>query len=230
MKIVFLNALRAGIREPLKKLIQTRKDTTDVFCFQEADGAMQDLIREILPDFTYTDAAKPEAGHDNTYHVATLVRPELSIESSASNADSKETGLALYTAVRVNGTVVHIANVHGIPRPGKLDFPARILQSQEILDAHVGVEGPAVIGGDFNVLPETQSVRMFEDAGYNNLIRDFSITTTHNHITWDKHPGDEHAHSDYVFVKNAKVSSFVVPTPDIVISDHQPMIVTLELK
>ena len=61
-----------------------------------------------------------------------------------------------------------VGNYHGIARPGsKLDNDERLEQSRAIrraLDAH---DGPVVLIGDFNLLPDTESVRLLE-AGLRN--------------------------------------------------------------
>lgn len=229
MKIVFLNALNAQIATPLRAFLLQHRDTTDAFCFQEAGSAMQGIIEEVLPGFVQVSAHKREPGRDDTFHNATLVRVSLPIEASSSNEASADVGLALYASVRYKGTLVHIANVHGITKPGKLDFPTRLGQSQEIISAMEPLRGARIVGGDLNVLPQTQSVQMFEDAGYANLIKEYKIKTTRNQVAWDKYPGDELYYSDYVFIKGAEAASFEVPPPEEIISDHQPMIVVLGL-
>ncbi len=122
---------------------------------------------------------------------------------------------------------MHIANVHGLARPGKQDNPGRITQSERILKTLAVLDGVKIIGGDFNLNPDTKSVRLFEEAGYQNLIKNYNIKTTRNEVAWAKHPGKELAYSDYVFVKGAVVAAFEVPQE--IVSDHQPMIVTINL-
>jgi len=76
--------------------------------------------------------------------------------------------------------------------------------------------------GDFNLLPETKSLIMFEDAGMKNLIKEYNITSTRN-----KFKKFNKKISDYVFVSNnVNVSSFKVP--DVLISDHLPMIFEIQ--
>ena len=77
---------------------------------------------------------------------------------------------------------------------------------------------------------DTESVRMFEEAGYRNLIRDFDIKTTRNQISWDMWPDlPKQLWADFVFVSpDIKVKSFVVPEDD-ESSDHLPMILEVDL-
>ena len=227
MKIVFLNTLDAEITEPLRAFLQKHIVDTDVFCFQECYGNMRALFAEFAAPFTEISGTKQMQSEDSSFTNITLVRNTISIEDSSTNTDTSNTGLALFCTLQYNGTLIHIANVHGLPRPGKLDNPNRLQQSQEIIDAFQNAKGIKIIGGDINVDLDTESVALFEKAGYKNLIRDFAIKTTRNEISWTKYPGNELYYSDYVFVKDTEVTTFEVP-PEIV-SDHQPMILTVNL-
>lgn len=126
-----------------------------------------------------------------------------------------------------------LCGVHGIAEPGeKLDTVERIKQSQEVINSVKEVKLPAIIGGDFNLLPNTKSVKMFEEAGYRNLIKDFNIQETRNRLAWEffkDTPGYVQQHfADFCFVsKDIKVKSFEVP--DIEISDHLPLILEFDI-
>lgn len=121
-----------------------------------------------------------------------------------------------------------VCNFHGISKPGKkLDTSERLLQSAEILNFFKDIEGPKIIGGDFNLELDSNSVKMFEENGYKNLIRDRGILTTRNRLTWEKYPEGKQYFSDYVFVSSdVKVKDFLVE--NIEISDHLPMILSIE--
>ena len=132
-----------------------------------------------------------------------------------------------YVLLDLNGGLVMIINVHGIPEPGnKLDTPERLLQSHKVLDflKTIGVE-KAIICGDFNLLPETESIYMFE-GDMENLIKKFNIADTRGKFHNSKY-GDYQRFADYTFTsKNIKVSSFSVP--ELSISDHLPMIMEFD--
>ena len=139
-----------------------------------------------------------------------------------------ETGVALHTQICADGKVVNICNVHGMPIPGdKLDNHARISQSTEIINYYRKLGGIKIIGGDFNLMPETTSVKMFEKNRYRDLIKDFRIPTTRNRLAWDRYPNHVIKFSDYVFVQPAaSVRKFTVP--DMEISDHLPLFLELD--
>jgi len=88
---------------------------------------------------------------------------------------------------------------------------------------------PKVIGGDFNLMPDTESVGLFEKSGYKNLIKDFDIKTTRSSLNSGKYPeGDIQYFADYAFVSpEVKVKDFKVPQVEI--SDHLPLILEFEI-
>lgn len=123
-----------------------------------------------------------------------------------------------------------ISNVHGKAKPGhKLDTSVRLRQSKIIINSLKNKNEPRIIGGDFNLLPDTKSVKVFEENGYRNLIQEFDIKDTRGKINANKYEGKEiQKFADYCFVsKDVKVKSFEVP--DIEISDHLPLILEFEV-
>ncbi len=65
--------------------------------------------------------------------------------------------------IRIGDTPVTVVNFHGLWNgKGKTDTPDRIAQSQNILRFLEGVDGEIILCGDFNLLPDTESLRMFE--------------------------------------------------------------------
>lgn len=126
--------------------------------------------------------------------------------------------------------LLHIVHVHGVSKPGeKLDTPERVHQSKSILKHAASLpEGDVIICGDFNLMPDTESIHTIEKAGFRNLITDYNITNTRNEVSWAKFPGLEQQHfADYTFVSpDVVVKSFEVPYNEI--SDHLPMILEIE--
>jgi endonuclease/exonuclease/phosphatase family metal-dependent hydrolase len=127
------------------------------------------------------------------------------------------------TELRTPGGSLLIANYHGIARPGtKLDSDERLEQSRAIrrvLDAH---DGPVVLVGDFNLLPETESVRLLE-RGLRNLVIEHAIPSTRSRLNPYFGTPQEQPHADYMFVSpDLCVADFQVP--DVQVSDHLPLI------
>ena len=130
------------------------------------------------------------------------------------------------TEVRVPSGTLLVANYHGNARPGtKLDSDERLEQSRAIrrvLDAH---DGPVALVGDFNLLPETESVHLLE-RGLRNLVIERKIPATRSRLNPYYGTPQEQPHADYVFISpELQVADFVVP--DVQISDHLPMILDL---
>lgn len=203
---------------------------TDVFCFQEADAKMRELAAAPLSDFQGVTAHK-DISDDDAFYQATYVRKSAAILRSATLLDSgNDVGFALSAQVSSGNGSVHICNLHGISQPGdKLDSPGRLRQSREIGDFFEDKTGPKIIGGDFNLLPQTRSIEMFAEKGYRNLIKEFRIATTRNRLAWKMYPDNKQYFCDYVFVSpEVLVKSFSVPNLEI--SDHLPMIVEVEVR
>ena len=100
-------------------------------------------------------------------------------------------------------------------------------QSTKIIEYLYEVEGAIVIGGDFNLEIDTESLLTFEKNGYQNLIKEYNIPTTRNRLVWEKYPENRQYFSDYVFVtEDVKVVDFSVE--EVEISDHLPMVLTME--
>lgn len=132
-----------------------------------------------------------------------------------------------YAHLRRGEKNMHIYNFHGLWYPGdKLDNPERIEQSEKLVEfiAHQG--GAKILCGDFNLMPNTQSVAILEGE-FRNLIKEFNVRTTRSNLNPYRNTPFEQAFADYVFVsKDLKVNNLIVP--DIEVSDHLPMILEFE--
>jgi endonuclease/exonuclease/phosphatase family metal-dependent hydrolase len=125
------------------------------------------------------------------------------------------------------GQTLLIGNYHGIARPGtKLDTDERLAQSWGIRRALAAHHGPVVLTGDFNLLPETESVRLLED-GLRNLVMERAIPTTRSRLNPYFGTPEEQVHADYAFISpGLQVADFQVP--DVAVSDHLPLCLTLD--
>lgn len=128
-----------------------------------------------------------------------------------------------YIVLEHSGKYYTICNFHGIPKPGnKLDTPERIAQSKKILDFLSTQNGAKIVAGDFNLLPDTESIHLIERQ-MNNLISQYNISITRSPLSPYYGTAGFQKFADYAFVSaEVVVKSFKVP--DIAISDHLPMI------
>lgn len=124
---------------------------------------------------------------------------------------------------KLNDKEFTVFNFHGPPRPGnKLDTPRRLWEiknTKEIIDQK---SGSKILVGDFNLLPETQSIKIIEN-NMRNLIKEFHIERTRSNLSPYFGKPDFQKFADYAFVfPEVDVKNFEVP--DVQISDHLPMI------
>ncbi len=128
-----------------------------------------------------------------------------------------------YVTIISNNQPTTIINFHGLWNgKGKTDTEDRIQQSKNILEFTKKIQNPFILCGDFNLLPDTQSIQMFEDAGLRNLIREFGVTSTRT-----SHYTKPVKFADYAFVSEGiKLKDFKI-LPDEV-SDHAPLLIEVQ--
>jgi exonuclease III len=222
MKIIFLNAWNGRVYSDMAAYIKAHVPTTDIFCFQEAYDDMKSLCSSILSDYVLHSDYK-FVTEDDDFPQATYVRKDIPIASSGSILkEQANCGLGLYVEVKLQDRSIFICNFHGMSRPvNKLDDPSRLLQSKTLIKLFKDKKY-VVIGGDFNIFPETKSIKSFEKHGYRDLIKEFGVETTRNQLAWDMYPDNKQYYSDYVFISpSVNLAKFTVP--DNKISDHLPM-------
>ena len=227
MRIIFLNIWNGKMGEDLKGFIAREAPATDIFCLQEVYPESKPLCDDLLHGFTCVTAYKKMSG--SNFALATYVKDRLSVLSSGDVlGDMLNVGSGLSVEVNASAGKLHVCNVHGPALPGeKLDNTDRIEQSRSLIDCFSARPGRKIIGGDFNILPDTQSIGMFAEESYVDLIKEWDIPTTRNRLAWENYPGRELYYSDYVFVSpDVKVKNFIVPQNEI--SDHLPMILDIE--
>ncbi len=233
MKIIFLNAWLGTLKEPLEAFFREHASSTDIWCLEEASHTVREICTRTLPHHTEAflrkDILKPSNNAVHVIEQATYAAASCPVRAhNAVLADAGTgTGVGLYTHHTLGTKDIHILNVHGFPWPGKLDTEQRMEQSRAFLEYMEQKDGVKIIGGDFNMLPDTKSLELLRAAGYRDVIREFGIATTRNRYAWEQHPGNELYHSDYIFIKgDVQVKEFTVPT--IEISDHLPLILEVE--
>jgi hypothetical protein len=224
MKIVFLNAWNGRMGDVFWKYIEKQKESTDVFVLIETDEEFVAKCKTILTDFACQFEYKLVNGKKDYYQSTYIKNKFKTGKGDIISSNNMAVGLSLYSKIED----VNLVNVHGVTweKDDKIDAPERIVQSQDIIDYMAKTEGLKIVGGDFNLDLNTESVNMFEKSGYRNLISEFKIKTTRNHLAWDKYP-DKQMYADFVFVSpEVKVKSFEVPNVEI--SDHLPLILEIE--
>lgn len=225
MNLTFLNTWHGGLGVELRQYFESQLGTTKVFCLQETALPGRQAYEDVFADYSpfYAEKISHLCHYGNTIYVHKSLKV---IESGVLLQDIEHGGLANYVKVSDGDDQYYICNVHGVPRPGhKLDTPERLEQSRELVKFFKFKEN-VIIGGDFNLLPETDSVTILEKAGFRNLIKEYDIKTTRNEISYGMYPDNIQYYADYTFISpDVRLKNFTVP--DIVVSDHQPLEIML---
>lgn len=226
MRIEFLNVWSGKTDKALAEYLGNKALITDVFCFQEADKEFPRIAKMSIRGFNKFEATKFVSEHD-IFSQATFVRKGLRTEVNWPVLESvSNVGLGLVTEIRTSWGVYTIVNFHGVSRPGnKLDTEKRLEQSRELIDTFKRAT-KVIIGGDFNLEKDTESVNMFTQAGFENLNNKFDIRNTRNEKIWEKYPDTKQYYSDWIFTRGVKVEGLEVPYN--LVSDHLPMILRIK--
>ena len=242
-----LNIWGGHLREPLHRFIASNQHV-DIFCFQEVyDSAHgKDKFNTLNNNFDLLEDIKSILdGYDFIYNphlgdwwgLAIFYKKNLSIKENGEEFVHKEKGYNIekekigHTAKNIQYAVFNdgnkdivIINFHGLWNgQGKDDTEDRLRQSENIVNFIKDLKDPYVLCGDFNLLPETKSLKMIEEKlDAKNLIKEYGVTSTRTSF-YNK----EIRYADYVFLsKDLKILDFKV-LPDEV-SDHSPLY--LEIK
>ena len=234
MRIIFLNTWCAKTGKVFFDYIASSSNSVDIFALTEIPPDLFSELKSLLPGFNgYYDEGLFDITMGVTYGQAVFVRNNLDVKPLNRVFTFKNTptdvGFASPFIIKNNLGSFCLVNVHGKAKPGnKFDTPVRLKQSENIIESIKDIRHPTIIGGDFNLYPNTKSVKMFEEAGYRNLIAGFGIKNTRNEISW-KEFNKKQYFADYVFTSpDVMVKSFEVPYVEI--SDHLPLILEFEIR
>jgi len=230
VKLIFLNVWGEEMQPNLVDYIKEQTADTDIFCFQEASDVVKDAARDALSGYKEISDYKYITDHDN-FPQSIFVRDGIEVVSSGTLFQGEmDRGLAIYVEIKLGDKNIYVCNVHGSARPNdKTDSPARIEVSKALIEFFADKnEAPVIIGGDFNINPDTKSIGMFSENGYRDLIHEFSIKTTRNHFAWDRFPDTPLYYSDYIFL-NDKVELKNFSVTDNEVSDHLPLVLEVEI-
>ena len=124
----------------------------------------------------------------------------------------------------INDKQLQIINVHGIWTKDKIG-DKRTIEQSEIILSHIRNDIACIITGDFNLLPNTRSIKKLNHKMI-NLIEKYNIQSTRPTFDDGLDKGDMVC--DYIFINDkVKVNDFRVL--DINVSDHLPLILDFEI-
>lgn len=126
--------------------------------------------------------------------------------------------------LNVNGRELQIINVHGIWNKDKVGDERTINQINSIL-SNIRDDIPCIIAGDFNLLPESESIKLMNNKMI-NLISKYNIKSTRPNFDDGLDRGDMVC--DYIFINNkVKVNDFKVINSKA--SDHFPLFLDFDI-
>ncbi|MFT6361048.1 MAG: endonuclease/exonuclease/phosphatase family metal-dependent hydrolase [Candidatus Paceibacteria bacterium] len=113
-----------------------------------------------------------------------------------------------------------LINLHGLweKGKGKDDSSDRIDQSKKLIEfMDTKINRKIILTGDFNLNPDTKSIKMIDDYPLKNLIKEYNITDTRT-----SYYKKESRFADYTFVsRELEVKEFYVLPEEV--SDHAPL-------
>lgn len=239
MRLITLNLWGGHLRNPLLKFIHHNRDV-DIFCFQEvyynAHRTIVDDEDRQLSLNIFSDLQKLLPNHhaifkpavENVYGIGILIKNDIDIFGEGEiNIHEKQhyPGIGLnhprnlqWLEFKFNNNIYSILNVHGLWNgKGKKDTPERIAQSQRIRAFMDTINTPIILCGDFNLRPDTESMRILEQ-NMTNLITANNIRSTRT-----RYYTKDEKYADYILISpGIKVNQFLVMEDEV--SDHSPLL------
>lgn len=124
-----------------------------------------------------------------------------------------------YVTLETASGLVTAINFHGLWNgQGKGDSEDRVNQSKNILNFVSGLSNDFILCGDFNLLPDTKSLKMIEEHGLRDLIKEYGITSTRTSFYTKTE-----RYADYIFTtKGISIKEFKVLPEEV--SDHSALL------
>lgn len=222
------------------------KEAPDIIALQEVFESVADLgffptLTELADNLRFHHryhspvyaiqlmTSKPEFGNaivsnlaledKQTYFTNLEYNPSMSLE----NDDYNVRNFQHVTIKDQDGRQIHIINHHGYHVPGHKngnDFTMKACQ--QIADYARQLDGPVIITGDFNLLPDSESIEIL-NKDFRNLTKEYGLQTTRTDLTHKSEP------CDFIFV-NDKVAVNDFYASEVVASDHQGLVLDFEVK
>ncbi len=240
LEIIYLNIWGGKLKEKLLSFLQEKSESVDIFCFQEVfdNGKTTRSIYqgEYMNIFNDMQTVLPNhkgyfvASEGNEEGLSMFVKNGIDVvetgdvfvyrwKDAMENDDSATLGRNVqYVSINKNNKKYLVASFHGLWNGvNKLDSADRIDQSNNITKFIASRnEEHKILGGDFNLRPDTESVAILEK-DMKNLVKEYGITSTRTSLYTKPEK-----FADYVFISpNINVDSFEVLPEEV--SDHAAM-------
>ena len=253
LKLVTLNCWGGSAADQLIPFFAEKGKEIDIFCLQEMFDCPQSVLSARHPDrkelrgdiFKRVCDALPEhegslAYFDDDRHrmapalfvrrgveVKTIedfvvYRPERPVETGNAVISSRK---LQYITFAFRGHDFTVANFHGLWVNGpKTDTPERLEHAREVRAFLDSLQGKKILCGDFNLLPETESLAIMR-GDMRDLVKESGVGSTRTPLYRHYQNPAEPNFADYILAsRDVEVHDFSV-LPDVV-SDHAPLQVT----
>src|SRR3989344_5671373 len=249
MKLITLNAWGGRMADKFGDFFNKYPDT-DIWFFQEVYNSDKEEDNMIVPgyntDFSFYNTLQKHLDSYKYYfcqvlkdfygisaffksHIEIIEKGEILVakgnwENMRGSSEQDHDRKLQWFKILLKGKKVLLMNIHLTHRPeGKRDSDKRLYQSDMIVSFMKMFDCPKILVGDFNLLPDTESIKKIEMTGMRNLIKEYGVKSTRTEIY--KKP---HKFADYVFVSpEIKVRDLKI-LPDVV-SDHSPIFLEFDL-
>lgn len=84
-----------------------------------------------------------------------------------------------------------------------------------------------ILAGDFNLLPDTESIAML-GRRLRDLVREYAVPTTRSRLNPYRGTPREQKFADYIFFVSPSLQVHDFAVPDLLVSDHLPLILSCE--
>lgn len=240
MKLITLNTWGGRINKELLDFITSHQEV-DIFCFQEIYHRATYIHVEqggIDPDLNLFDNMKKallnhqgyfRPAYLGTYGLAVFVKKGIVVTEEEDFFVHEYKGFVPKVAsgharnvqsvsIKSEDEILHVFNFHGLWNgEGKGDSDSRLRQSRNLSMYMKKFKGKKVLCGDFNLLPDTESMKTIEETPLKNLIKEHNIVSTRT-----SYYTKEARLADYVLISNdVEIIDFKVLDDEV--SDHSPL-------
>ena len=245
MKLIQLNTWSCKLPTEITKLFQNEKP--DIACLQEIvtavdGGKIIDTIDTILNDYPFEYTFNTPLVEFNFMHRqatrGNMIASNLTIfnnnelwthGSFFKNFDYINSGgynvarNIAHAEISTPEGNVHVLTLHGYHIKEHKNGDEQTMHACRELVAYASaLHGPVIITGDFNLSPESESLKLVNKA-FRNLSIENELSTTRNHLTSKKEV------CDYIFVNDKiRVENFFMS--DAVASDHNALVLEFSIQ
>lgn len=243
MKLLQLNAWGGRLEPQIGDLLQAEQP--DILCLQEAISFSDaksglfittetiqqnyNLAHEAFsPVFSFNymkGLAKFGNGILSRYPILkseTVFTHEAYKENFAWKEDGANMRNFVHATLNINDSPCHVLTHHGFWIPDHKNGNHETKRQMQILADYIKpLEGPIILTGDFNLIPGSESMNVF-DGQLRNLTREYALHTTRTNLTFKTEA------CDYILVNDAvEVKDFY--SLDKIASDHKALVFEFEV-